>query len=119
MRIPGWPMPGALALMFVFGVGPSEAGSCARHIYRAQSEFNLRLLTAAAKGKTAAQSKEATLHHQPTPKSLAHAEEDLGEFSHEKAHDFGEFMKLARAANTAGDRQACEKALADARNALK
>jgi len=95
------------------------AGPCATEIAAAQAEFDARLRAAAEAGPTATQSKEATAHRQPTPKSVAHAEESLGELSHEKAHAFGEAIARAREADAAADVKACEAALDDAKAALK
>ena len=106
-------------LALCFGSATALAGPCATEIAAAQTAFDARLQAAAESGPAAAQSKEATEHRQPTPKSIAHAEESLGELSHEKAHAFGEAINRARAADAAGDLKACESALDDARAALK
>jgi hypothetical protein len=95
------------------------AGPCTKAIDGAQSQFDARLHAAAAAGPAAAQSTAATAHHQPTPKSIAQAEENLGELSHDQAHAFGEAMERARAADFAGDLKACKAALSDAKAALK
>jgi hypothetical protein len=95
------------------------AGPCMGQIDEAQSAFDARLSAAAAAGPAKAQSSAATTHHQPTPKTIASAEESLGEISPEKSHAFTEAVSRARAADAAGDLKACGVALADAKAALK
>lgn len=99
-------------------LAPSQAGPCAEQIFDAQSHFDAHLKAVAVAGRTAAESTDATMHRQPTPGSLAQAEESLGELSHEKAQAFAAAMKRARAADDAGDVNACERAVAEARKAL-
>lgn len=110
---------GAIAVLaLILSSAPSFAGPCTQAIADAQAGFDAHLNAAAAAGPAAAQSTDATAHHQPTPKSIAHAEESLGELSHEQAHAFGEAIGRARAADSAGDLEACDAALSDAKAAL-
>lgn len=95
------------------------AGPCIDDIAQVQARYDARLNAAAASGPSAPQSTAATLHHQPTPNSVAGAEVKLGEMSPEKTEAFAAAMKRAREADAAGNRDACEQALGDARGALK
>ncbi len=111
----------ATGLVFATAVSvtaPARAGPCTDDIYRQQVAFDRRLNTAAATGPTGAQTADATLHRQPTPNTVAQAEEKLGDISEDAAHAFGEAMRRARAADAAGDKTGCETALADGRTAI-
>ena len=66
----------------------------------------------------ARESSAATEHRQPTPGSIAAAEARLGELSPEKIAAVNAAMTRARAADQAGDKSACDEALADAQRAL-
>lgn len=100
-------------------VTSGHAGPCSDKIFDAQAAFDAKLNAAAASGPTARESSEATLHHQPTPRSVAHAEENLGEFSHEEAHAFADAIKRARKADAANDKLECDHALSDAYKAIR
>jgi hypothetical protein len=64
----------------------------------------------------ARESAAATEHHEPTPGSIAQAEQSLGEGSgDEKALAA---LTRARQADAAGDATSCERALAELRTAL-
>ncbi len=90
------------------------AGPCAGQIYDENLAINKRLDAAAARGKAAPESQGALLHHQPTPLSVAGAEEKAGDLSETEVKALAEFMEEARKADSAGDIAACRKALADA-----
>jgi hypothetical protein len=98
---------------------PAFAGPCTKAIDRAQTRFDARLKSAAAAGPAGAQSTAATTHHQPTPQSIAEAEESLGDISQDQARSFAAAMERARAADAAGNRKACVAALSEAKAALK
>ena len=72
----------------------------------------------AAAGATARERTGST-HIQPTPHSIAAAEGKLGEVSAQQIEAVREAMVRARAADSAGDKGACEQALVDAERALK
>jgi hypothetical protein len=55
---------------------------------------------------------------QPTPRSIAAAEERLGEVSQKAVEAARQAMVRARAADSAGDKNACEQALADVQRAI-
>jgi hypothetical protein len=102
----------ALALSLV----PSHAVACADEIDRMQARIDAMIAATAAAGPTARESTAATTHRQPTPGSIAAAEERLGEGA--RAERALGALAQARAANRAGDRSACERALADVQRLL-
>jgi type II secretory pathway component HofQ len=105
---------GALAFL----AAQAHAGPCENEIYQADIAINKRLDAAAARGKPAPESTFATMHRQPTPQSVAGAEEKAGDLSEADVKAIAEFMDEARKADAGGDRPACEKALADVRTVL-
>ncbi|SRR5260370_24023033 len=107
---------GGLALALI--AAPAHAGPCTQEIYDADIAVGKRLDAIAAAGKTAPQSTFATTHHQPTPSSVAGAEEKLGGIPETEVHDLAQGMEEARKADAAGDLAACQKALADLRRLL-
>jgi hypothetical protein len=98
---------------------PGFAESCMQQMHDAHAAFAARLDAIAAAGPAATQTKQATLHHQPTPNSVAHAEATLGDISQRQADAFAEFMKRAKDADDSGDAAACARALQDAETSLK
>lgn len=96
----------------------ARAGPCTDAIYRANLAINARLDAAAAKGKTGTESTFATTNHQPTPATVAAAEAKLGDVPEADVNAVREYMQAARGADEAGDKQACEKALSQARSIL-
>ena len=75
--------------------------------------------SAAAQGQPAAESTFATMHRQPTPGSIASAEQQAGDLTSEEAQAITEAMDVARHADDEGDRAGCEKALSDVDRILK
>jgi hypothetical protein len=74
---------------------------------------------AKAAGSTAKeQAVVAGRHVQPTPRSMAAAEEKLGQMSPETIKLVEQAMDRARAADSAGDNVACKEALAEAQRAI-
>jgi len=59
------------------------AGPCSQQIDRVQGQIDATLEAAAAAGPTGQETTSATMHRQPTPKSLAEAEAKLGDISPE------------------------------------
>jgi mRNA-degrading endonuclease toxin of MazEF toxin-antitoxin module len=94
------------------------AGPCSDQIDAMQARIDARLEAKAAAGPTAKQGVAAGMSVQPTPRSIAAAEEKLGEFSQLTVAAIGQGMARARAADAAGDANACEKALADVQRAV-
>jgi hypothetical protein len=83
-----------------------------------QDRIDTSLETTAAAGRTAKESTAATMHRQPTPSSMAAAEQKLGEVQAKTADAVEQAMARARAADLAGNKSGCEGALADAQRAL-
>jgi hypothetical protein len=94
---------------------PARAGPCAGAIYDAEIAIGKRLNAAAAAGKYAPESKSALLHRQPTPQSVAGAEEKAGDLSEADAKAVDAFMHEAREADERSDLATCRKALSDLR----
>ena len=111
--------------LLVFGVivsaasiTASYAGPCSDEIGNMMGRINAKLEAKAAAGPTGREGVGAGMSVQPTPRSMAAAEERLGEVSPEKVDAVRQAMSRARAADSAGDKKACEQALADAQRAL-
>ncbi|QRM36207.1 hypothetical protein JO965_46400 (plasmid) [Microvirga sp. VF16] len=105
--------------MAVAALAPTSAraGPCAAEIDQLQAAVDARIDTTAGTGRTARESTAATAHRQPTPGSVAQAEQSLGEGS-----GYGQVLaSLAQAidADQAGDATSCERALGEARSALE
>ena len=58
------------------------------------------------------------MNRQPTPAAIAAAEEAVGDLDAATAEDVVRAMARARESDRAGDRSACEQALADAEHAI-
>jgi hypothetical protein len=93
------------------------AGPCSDEIAQLQQRIDSTLDQIAAAGRTARQGTGLT-HVQPTPRSMAAAEEQLGELAPEKVDAVRQAMIRAHTADDAGDKASCEEALADAKRAL-
>jgi hypothetical protein len=107
------------AVAFATSTSASLAGPCAAEIDATVARFNTALEANAAAGSTANQ--EAVVggrHIQPTPRSIAAAEEKLGEMSAETIELVKQAMDRARAADSAGDKVACEEALAEVQRTI-
>ena len=106
---------GALALIASISAG--YAGPCTEEISNMQARIDAKLHAMAAAGPTGRQGGAST-HVQPTPRSIGAAEEKLGEVSAETVAAVREAMLRARAADSAGDKNACEQALAEVQGAI-
>ena len=109
----------------IFGVAisisstmPSFAGPCSQQIAETQGRIDAKLEAAAAAGPSGRETTAATMNRQPTPKSIAAAEARLGDISEKTMQTIDGAMARARQADLVGDRIACEKALAEAKNAM-
>ena len=89
----------------------SQAGPCSAEIYSMETRVEAKLNAKAAGGPTAQESREALLHRQPTPGSIAAAESRLGTASPLMIDAITADMVLAREADNAGDLNACQRAL--------
>jgi len=96
----------------------AEAGPCAEDLYRADVDIGKRLDALAARGKAGTESTFATLHRQPTPATVAGAEEQVGDVSAAQVDAVRKFMAEAKKADDAGDKAGCENALSEARKLL-
>jgi len=81
-------------------------------------EIEARLKAQAAGAPPVGQSGAAKLHRQPTQTSIAETQVKLGVASPEKVKAIQAAMARANKADRAGDRSACEQALADAGRVL-
>jgi hypothetical protein len=95
------------------------AGPCTSQIDALQARIDAALEAKAAGGPSAQESVGATLSHQPTPSSIAAAEEKLHELSAQQVSAVKRAMARARAADAAGDTKACERALAKVQHVLR
>jgi hypothetical protein len=107
-----------IAAMLVASTSAAYAGPCAQEIDRMQARFDAKLEAAARKGPTARETTAATDHRQPTPDSIAAAEARIGDISPRTVEVIEAGMARARKADLAGDRGACEQALADVGRAI-
>jgi hypothetical protein len=94
------------------------AGPCSPQIDGMQARVDAKLAAEAAHGPSATEGNAALTHRQPTPGSIAAAEEKLGDLSANRAAALMQGMTRAREADSAGDNSACERALADVERAL-
>ena len=110
----------ALAGMaLILGAAAAHAGPCTDRIYQTDLDVAKVLDSAAAQGQPAAESTFATMHRQPTPGSIATAEQQAGDLTSEEAQAITEDMDEARHADDEGDQAGCEKALSDVDRILK
>ena len=109
----------AAGMALIFGAGLAHAGPCTYRIYQADLDVARLLHSAAAQGRTAPESAFATMHRQPTPGSIASAEQQAGALSTEEVQAITEAMDEARHADDEGDGDGCEKALSDVDRILK
>ncbi|WP_201832181.1 hypothetical protein [Microvirga zambiensis] len=104
------------AFLLICSVGPALAGPCTQDIVRIQSQVDAKIDAIAGAGRTGTESVGAQLHRQPTPGSLATAEQRLGEG---RSMDTAiAALARARAADDAGNKPACDQALAEAQQAI-
>ena len=105
------------AIAFVTLVSPSYAGPCSDDIAKMQARIDAKAHAMAAAGPTGRQGGAST-HVQPTPRSIGAAEEKLGEMPAGTVAAVRQAMSRARAADSAGDKNACEQALAEVQQAI-
>lgn len=106
------------AVTLAASISSGYAGPCSLEIDRMQARVDAKLAAKPGTGPTAPESPGALLHRQPTPGSIAEAEEKLGEVSPRTAGMVAQALARARAADGAGDKGACEQALADVQRAI-
>ncbi len=71
----------ALATVLAASAGAASAGPCSMQIDLMQARVDAKLASAARSGPTARETVAATDHRQPTPDSIAAAEERLGDLT--------------------------------------
>ena len=94
------------------------AGPCSDKVDAMQARIDAKLEAKAAAGPTAKEGVLATMNMQPTPASIAAAEEKLGDISPKKVKAIKRGMARARVADKVGDLRACRKALAAVQRVL-
>jgi hypothetical protein len=112
-RIAAW-----TAVAFIASTIACYGGPCSDAIGRMQGQIDAKLEAKAAAGPYAREGARAGMSDQPTPRSMAAVEEKLGEISPQTVATVKQAMARARAADSAGDKAACETALADVQRAL-
>jgi hypothetical protein len=94
----------------------AHAGPCAADIDRVQAQTDARIDATASRGRMGTESTAATDHREPTPRSIARAEQRLdGATAGQTALAA---LAQARQADAADDASACGRALEAARRAL-
>jgi hypothetical protein len=96
---------------------PGRAGPCSQDIDRAWNGLNAKLQARIGAGRSAPQGITALLHRQPTPTSVAAAEEQAGEGWAPMEATVAALAR-AREADHAKDKATCEQALAEADRAI-
>lgn len=105
-------------IVILVSISTGYAGPCSSRIEQTQQSIDAKLQVREVEGPSARESTSATLHRQPTPQSIARAEEALGGLSAEKVQLVEKTMALARAADASGDEKACNEALAEVQRAI-
>ncbi len=105
------------AVVVTFSTHPSLASSCSQGIDRAWVQVNTKIQARVAAGRSAPQGTIALLHHQPTPSSIAAAEETLVDIWLPIETAVAALAR-AREADGINDRIACERALADVQHVI-
>jgi hypothetical protein len=113
-----YPLSTLSAGVLLLSILRCSAIPCSLEIAQLQSRIDARLDSVAGAGPTANESVAATLHHQPTPRSIAAAEVTIGDLSPETLEVLLEDMARARRADGSRDEVACERALNDAHHAI-
>ena len=103
---------------FITSTMASHAGPCSQEIDSIQARADARLAANAAAGPSVPESPGAKLHRQPTPGSIAAAQDQLGEVSAGASQMIRAAMARARLADEAGDLAACRHALAEVEAAI-
>jgi hypothetical protein len=107
-----------IALAIIVSRSMAHGASCSDDIDRMQARIDAKVAAIAAAGPFVPASISAGMGDQPTPFGMATVEERMGELSRNKVDAARDAMAQARAANAAGNRKACEKALAQVRRIM-
>jgi hypothetical protein len=105
------------AAALAFSTLPGRAGPCSQDIDRAWLALNAKIQARIAAGRSGPQSTTALLHRQPTPASIAAAEELAGDGWAPMEATVAALAR-AREADHAKDKATCEQALAQAGRAI-
>jgi hypothetical protein len=108
----------AFAAVFAASTSAGYAGPCSQDIARLQAAMDAKLRAVTAAGPPAPESTAATMHRQPTPRSIATAESELGGLSPDQVKAAVSAMARAREADSANDESACKQAIAEAERVL-
>lgn len=106
------------ASAIILAPSASYSGPCSQEIDRTQAKIDARLEARATTGPSAAESTAATLHHQPTPNSIAAAESQVGDLPPGRVTAVFAAMGRAREADHTGDQNTCEQALSEVHRIL-
>ena len=107
------------AVTFAASIAASLAGPCTAEINSMVIRIDAALKARVAAGPTARQQGTiAGRHVQPTPRSVAAAEEKLGAISPETDQQVRNAMMRAQAADEAGDSVACKEALVEVQRVI-
>ena len=99
-------------------ISASYGGPCWDDLSAVQAKVDAMLEAKAADGPPATAEAMVGTSPQPTPYSLETVEERMGEISPQTVNAIRQGMARARAADDAGDKAACEQALANVRRNL-
>ena len=99
-------------------VSVSDAGTCSAQIDAMRARIDARLDATAGAAPTSVQSPDATMHRQPTPRSIAAAEQNVGALSEQAIKAVTDAMARARAADGADDANSCQQALQEVEREL-
>jgi len=94
----------------------SHAGPCTARIDQMQAQVDAKVDAIAGKGRSAPESAGARLHREPTPGSIARAEQSLGEGA--SVETAVSALDRAREADRVGNVAGCERALAEAHSVI-
>jgi len=107
------------AAAFAASISASVAGPCTAEIDAMMIRIDAALKARVAAGPSAQQQGiQSGRHVQPTPRSVAAAEEKLGVVSPETDEQVRNAMVRARAADEAGNNVACKEALAEVQRVI-
>jgi hypothetical protein len=110
---------GLCAAALVASMSATHAGPCLDEIGTMEARIDARLKAIAAAGPPAtAEAMEGPHSPQPTPRSIAGVLERMGRIRHETVQAIQQGLARARAADTNGDKAACEQALAEVQRNL-
>ncbi|MBZ6078081.1 hypothetical protein [Microvirga puerhi] len=115
MRSPGLTRLAALLAATLVPVS-AHAGTCAADIDQVQAQADAQIDATAGRGRMGSESTAATDHREPTPESIARAEQRLDGAAAGRTALAA--LAQARQADAAGDAAACARALDAARSAL-